>query len=302
MKNKILFNLINALLLTLLASSLVEAFTYSGFLIKHFGLGIGLALLSIFALSFYLFRKIYKNSIIMKMLVMATYLMTILYLIFSTLEKINYSNYVFSHFHLHPYLFLLSTILMSLLFLINDKTTKVNIYIYVVLFIVSLQYLINGATEISRSHIGFMFKNINANYNEKMEVLVEKIPYDFAMFIKNNTPENSTILIPPQSYPWDKTSNVGYLRYFLYPRNLINGGEKNSAVDLSTIDFVLIDYGETNISENGFTNVWPKFDVKGNSILYWNPETGETIEDKTGIYKYNENDRSEKWGIIRIKH
>ena len=300
--NKNIFSLVNAILVTSFVCSIVEAFTYTGFIAKHFDLRIGFGILFIFVITFFIFRKFYKSIFFKKLLIISAYLLTAAYLLFDTLEKVNYGNFVFSHFHLNVYLLLSCAIIMSVIFLINSDKNKTSKYIYSVLGVILIQYLVTDIVGVTKSNIGFMIKNPKATYDQKMEVAIEKKPYDFAMFIKSNTPENVTILIPPQGYPWPQTSNTAYFRYFLYPRNLVNGGERESKVDLKTIDYVLIDYGETTISEHGFTNIWPKFDVKGEYIVYWDSETGETTTDNMGIYKYNESDKSEKWGLIKLKH
>ena len=303
MKNsKNWLSLINAFLITLFACSLVETFTYSGFLTKHFDIKVGSVILFVFVTSFLVFRKFYKNTIFEKFILLATYFFTFVFVVFDTMERVTYANFVFSHFHLQVYLLLSSTIIMSIMFLVNLDKKIVNKYIFSVLVIILIQYLITDIVGIFKSNIGFMLKNPNATYDQKMEVVIEKKPYDFAMFIKANTPEDAKILIPPQGYPWPQTGNEAYFRYFLYPRKLFNGNENESKVDASAVDYVLVDYGETTISEYGFTNVWPKFDVKGEYILYWNPEIGEIFKDNVGVYKYNETDKSEKWGLIKIKH
>jgi hypothetical protein len=134
-----------------------------------------------------------------------------------------------------------------------------------------------------------------------MEMVVDKIPYNFAIFIKNNTPESSAILIPPQGFPWDKTGNIVYFRYFLYPRKLINGGEKDPGVNINNVDYVLIDYGETNIFQYGFTNIWPKFNVDSEYIIYWNPFDGTVKKIENKKYVYDPDNKTDVWGIIKVK-
>lgn len=147
----------------------------------------------------------------------------------------------------------------------------------------------------------FILKNINLDYDKKMEMAVGNIPYDYAIFIKNNTPSDSAILIPPQGFPWDKTGNAIYFRYFLYPRRLINGGEKDPKVDLKDIDYVLIDYGETSVFQYDFTNIWPKFNVNSEYIIYWNPFDGAVKKIEYEKYVYNPDNKTDVWGIIKVK-
>lgn len=300
--NKNIFSLINSFLITLFALSIVETFTYSGFIAKHFDVKVGLGIILLFVVAFVVLRRFFKSTLFGKFILFSTYLFTFIYVVFDTLERVTYLNFVFSRFHLHVHLLLLSATLLSIIFLINSDRKKVNTYVFTVLVVILIQYLVTDIVVIAKSNIGFMLKNPKATYDQKMEVVIEKKPYNYALFIKNNTPENAKILIPPQGYPWPQTGNKAYFRYFIYPRTLINGNEKDANVDIKEVDYVLIAYGETTISEYGFTNVWPKFDVKGEYILYWDPETGEITKEEKGIYKYNENDKTEKWGIIKIKH
>jgi len=183
----------------------------------------------------------------------------------------------------------------------NKIQIIINVLCYGLIVLVLGQYVIKDFETVRYNRPFFILKNINLSYDKKMEMKAGEIPYSFAMFIKNNTQQDSTILIPPQGYPWDKTSNVAYLRYFLYPRNLVNGDEKDSKVSLFYIDYVLIDYGETNVSQYGYTNFWPKFGVNGEYIIYWNPSNGSTKRVDNIKYIYNPNNVTWQWGLIKVK-
>lgn len=172
---------------------------------------------------------------------------------------------------------------------------------YIIIIIALDQYIVTDFNAVKSSRPFFMLKNVNLGYDKKMEMAVGKVPYDFAMFIKDNTSPHSNILIPPQGFPWPKTGNVGYLRYFLYPRNLINGNEKDLNVNIKDIDYVLIDYGEESRLQYGFTNIWPKFNVNGEYIIYWDPLDGTVQKVDNGKYVYNPDNKMEEWGIIKIR-
>lgn len=176
-----------------------------------------------------------------------------------------------------------------------------NVFLWLTLLGVFGQFVIRDLGVVRGDRPVFMLRNVNLDYNSKMEMKIGKVSYDYILFIKDNTSENTTILIPPQAYPWYETSNIAYMRYFLFPRNLINGDEKDPKVDIKSVDYVLIDYGETTVSQYGYTNVWPKFNVEGKYIIYWDPQTGAVRTDKTGIYKYVVGDNTEKWGLIKIE-
>ena len=300
--NIYILSILNSVLSITFLISLLEAFTYAGFFAKHFRPLFGVGTVMLLAVLFLVFKKFGESKLFRNAISVAAFLFVAAYVMSDILEKLTYPNFIFSHFHFQTYLLLLSAILMACLFLLNESEKRIRILIYTALIFVFGQYLITDFATIKGKRPVFILKNINLSYDKKMEMTIGKVVYDYAIFIKNKTPANATILIPPQAYPWDKTSNVAYLRYFLYPRNLINGDEKDPKVDIQGVDYVLIDYGETNISQYGYTNVWPKFNVVGVEITYWDPTSGKTWQDKTGDYRYDPKDSSEKWGIIKIKN
>lgn len=123
---------------------------------------------------------------------------------------------------------------------------------------------------------------LSASNEKKLCLKVGESFCNYVSFIKEHTPENAVILIPPQGYPWPMTGNVAYFRYFLYPRILISGKEKEPGVDLikTKVDYVLIDWGEDKSTEYDFTHSWPKFSVPAKQTIYM--------------------DTDKKWGIIQV--
>lgn len=286
-------------------SLLVEAYKYIGFLSKHI----------FFDSRYFLILALVSGVLLMgrkqNIFCVLTFkinnffvlpISVVVYLIMQFLESFYFNNYVFSTYHLQPSIFFYIVVFCFVLFIISklrsDKSSRFDILLLIlpILFIDNLTKVLDSAIN---SDI-FIVTHINFSYSDKMRESWG-IYYNFTQFIKENTPENSSILIPPQGYPWFLTSNIGFDRYFLYPRNLINGGEKDSGVNLDNIDYVLIDYGETTISQYGFTNIWPKFNVNGKYIIYWNPSDGSTRQFDSGKYVYNAKDNINQWGIIQLK-
>jgi hypothetical protein len=68
-------------------------------------------------------------------------------------------------------------------------------------------------------------KDLGSSYDEKMRRKWGWY-YDFISFIKDNTPEDSNILFPPQNNQYPRIGNLGLNSYFLLPRNLYHGNEK----------------------------------------------------------------------------
>lgn len=127
---------------------------------------------------------------------------------------------------------------------------------------------------------------------------------DYYEFIKGNTPEDAKILIPPQGFPWPMTGNAAYSRYFLYPRHLINGKEKEAGLDLKkeNIQYVLVIWGESEGLEYDFTHGWPKFSVPAQKIIYKKPTDLVFNYEKVITQKDFDPKEAQKewWGIIEV--
>lgn len=302
MNNKYISSLINSILSTLFLTSLIEGFTYSGFIAKHFNLLVGIVILLIFLVLFIIFYKIYKSRFLNNVSFGLSFLMVFIYFLMDILDKTQYRNFVFSHFHLQVYLLLLPVILIVCVFLVNSKGKGTRVFLYTTLILILISFLITDFNKIIKRLRVVKLEDFGLSYDQKMEKIIGKVAYDYIMFVKNNTPENSIILIPPQGYPWPQTGNKAYIRYFLYPRQVINGNEKDSIINVGNVDYVLIDYGEDNtISEFGFTNIWPKFNIDSEYIIYWNPSSGTTRKAFNQKYIYKSDNNIEKWGIIKVK-
>jgi hypothetical protein len=148
-----------------------------------------------------------------------------------------------------------------------------------------------------------IISNPQASYDDKMRNTIGDLIYNYALFVKKYTPENSSILVPPQAFPWPGSGNIGYFRYFVYPRTIESGDEfeapsKNS---LAKIDYILLNWGETDRVEYPHTHDWPKFDVKAEKIIFMNRD-GSFGGEVGGNYYYKDYKDKQVWGIIVVKH
>lgn len=295
-------NFFGSVLFVLFLASFIETFTYSGFLLKHFNVWVGIFFVGLVPLSFIIYRR-FRDALWFSVAVtVLTILMTIGYFLASLLENILYTNYIFSHFHFHPELLLLSVIILAIsLYWLKDGNQRVRLILNIVIILMVVQYLFNAKKIIENQSPLFILRNLGIGNDQKLEIVMGKTFYDYTNFIKQNTSNDSTILIPPQGFPWSQTGNIGYLRYFLFPRSLINGEEKTPNIDIKKVDYVLIDYGETTVSQYGYTNIWPKFDVNAEYIIYWNPADGSTRQVENTIYVYGSDAAAMRWGVIKIK-
>lgn len=227
-------------------------------------------------------------------------------LILNYLEETIWPNYVLSTFHIRlAYLGWVFLLLFLFLFIkITSKTMKRKYFSKIIIFGVMWIVISNllSIVIIFSRQVAFIVRHPNASYDEKMEEKVGKFFYDYTLFVKENTPENSIILIPPfPAYPWIQTGNAAYLRYFLYPRTLLNGGEFTTNYDLKkeNIDYVLLAWGEVPVDFDYHVHGWPKFDVEAEKVVYMIGEKDK--KEEVGDYVYKKVENKELWGVIKVK-
>lgn len=228
-----------------------------------------------------------------------------LYLIMQLLESLHFHNYVFSTYHIQQTNFLYIVFLSSALFLISklvrQKPFLLNMSVFklAIVFIFTVVFL-DGAVKTMDAAVYtdiYILSHINASYDFKME---ERwgLYYDYIKFVKANTPENASILVPPQELPWFSTGNVGLNRYFLFPRKMGNGSY-NEPMDLSNYDYVLLVWGEWDGADKSAYG-WPKIPIKAEKIIYFESATG-VVREKNGNYDPKSITTDGVWGIIKVK-
>lgn len=295
----------------------IEAYFYQGFFLKHlhfdsilvyviFGI-LGLALFYISDdsddRSLTIYQKIYSIAI---------FIFGLIFFFFYILEKKNYPNYVFSTYHLQPKLLstpltlsIFASIFSSKKLLHDGLKNSEHLFRWFSIVAIFIWILIMNFIDIvssSSKNLYFMINEPNATYGQRMQEKIGKQFYDYVMFVKENTSENSKILLPPfPAYPWPQTGNIPYMTYFLYPRTLFNGGEYSPEYDLQEdgIDYVLLDWGETEATSGVYTHGWPKFDVNADQITYFLENNETKIEHSD--YIYGKVEGKELWGIIKVK-
>jgi len=289
--------------------SLVEVFTYSGFSFFGFRLFLALTIIGGWLAKLTPFKKdkiVYKLVLIFNRPIFL--LFSFLFIFFSFLEMSHFPNYVYSLYHIHlrnlfwPWFLSSFLIFLELLPDFRQPSSKMVAKKTLLLGLVSWVLVVN-LFAISKGVIkslSFIIKHPFASYDDKMRQAIGQQFYDFTLFIKQNTPEDARILIPPQGFPWPQTGNGGYLSYFIYPRDVINGKEYGAGIDLQAeIDYVLLAWGESSSTQYGFTHGWPKFDVLAKRTIY--KKDGFEKEIVFGDYNYQDPRNKGVWGIIEIE-
>jgi len=296
--------------------ALIESITYTGFIIKHFYFSP--ITLYVLYLIITILDKFVVNSkqgrisiIFFKVSKIFIILSILIYLILIFADMVIYDNFVFSTIHIQPestiWLFYLSLTEFILQINLRDKEVRSKITTFfkfktLVVILIALLF-IGNLSKINlkmNKDIKFLISHPFASNDEKMEYKIGPLVYDYSKFIEANTPSDSKILLPPfPAYPWPQTGNAVYFRYFLYPRSLFSGEEYSPKIDFKDIDFVLIAWGETPTTSNGYTHGWPKFDVPAEYISFFNTD-GSTFKINEN-YVYNKYKDKEVWGIIKVK-
>lgn len=294
-----------------LVATLVESFTYTGFIKSHFF--INSSYLVIFLILTGFLKIIFdKKDIKTKIAIcdVVPFLMSlILYVSFKLFDRFIYPNFVFSKVHIQPdNLFWVAVVLSIPVFVavvkIDYSKKESRLPTAIMALCLSLVgFNLFKIYKIINSSLIFMIKNPTATYEVKMQEKVGKTFYKYTQFIDTYTPEDANLLIPPQAFPWPQSGNGAFLRYFTYPRNLGNGGEFSAGTNINwkNIDFVLLDWGETPTTEGKYTHEWPKFDVPADKIIFMN-EDGTFASEIKGDYKYANYKGKKVWGLIVVKH
>ena len=124
--------------------------------------------------------------------------------------------------------------------------------------------------------------------------------YDFMLFVKENTPENAVILVPPMQPPWAGSGNYVFSNYFLYPRKLIGGEIDKPPQDLKQFTNVLIVWKDFEAKGLEELYGWPKFAVPAKEILYMPTNSSEKTQVKRGNYSPKDELNIGRYGLIKL--
>jgi hypothetical protein len=120
--------------------------------------------------------------------------------------------------------------------------------------------------------------------------------WPYSKFINKYAPEDSVIMIPPQSVVWKMEGNADYLRWFIYPRKTVGFSAEGTIPD--NADFALISIGECGEGDCG----WPKISIPEDRIkriiLIDRSTEDETIIENSS---YEPNNDKYHWGIIELR-
>jgi hypothetical protein len=134
----------------------------------------------------------------------------------------------------------------------------------------------------------FTFK---ATYDEKMSAAWGN-EYYYWKFIVEHTPPDSALYVPPQEFPWGTIGNAGLVRYFLYPRRVVN--MKWNQVVVPKNSYIVVAWGDWAIGAEKYG--WPKVSIPAKGTWYFTSDNkAEYVE---GDYLPSWPNDNRKWGIV----
>ena len=234
---------------------------------------------------------------------------TLVYLTFSLIEGAHFTNYVLATYRFHldglilPVLFSLSIFLVEKF---KEELPKVKgklgifYFIFVSLFVFYIVKNTAYAIDSGVSRNSYILFHLGKSYDDRM-TYQWGIFYQFMVFVRNNTPADATIVIPPQQDPWLMGSgNHDFVRAFLFPRNIIE--EPLMIRDIEAFDqntYILITWGKEACKPDPECHGWPKQEIQATKIIYKDPNSSNVIETRENTV-YNPEDKKYVYGVIEI--
>lgn len=183
-------------------------------------------------------------------------------------EYLKYPNFVFSTFHIHyGVLASITAVFLAwfvLLILSERKELKKHILFHGIILILITYYCftnVESSLPFIDRNFSFALSNPGANYDQKMEKYWGGV-YSFIAFVKRETPENSSIVLPDIN-AGGFTGNQGMVRYFLYPRKLVSSSNDN----IPDANFLIATPG--NELGEGNYKFWPVVNIKAVWVKYY---------------------------------
>lgn len=281
---------------------LVDTFKYPGFIGKHFLIDAKI-FLSI-PITLLIISKNKVNKFLLKLNGLIILFSSIVLLTFSILEATNYPNYVLSKYHFNLVGLVYVMIFSLSIYIANVvqqeiHSQKISFAKIILIFVLVYALIVN---------IGITFQNaltkdiyivlhINNNYDQKMFYQWGGY-YNYMKFAKDNTPENATIIIPPQTNPWLSSGNILLDRYFLFPRNLVQTGLTIEGFNKPPKDAYIIVYkGEWCDSHD--CEIWPTQAIKASELIIKKTDSFE-VEKIINDFVYDPKNTKYPYGLLKI--
>lgn len=286
----------------------LETIKYPGFIGNHLFIDVKVY----FALTIFLIlfsdTKSKVLAIILKINRLILLPLFLVYFSLSLLEGAHYTNYVLAIFHIHLDGLVLLVLFSLFIFLVDkfkDIVPKVKGkigFIYLTMVFLIILFMVKNIAYVADNGFNrnsYILFHLNSSYDERM-FYQWGIFYQYMVFVKNNTPLDATVVVPPEQDPWLMgTGNYRFVRAFLYPRKIIP--ETLIIPDVKTFGpntFILISWGQQECKPEG-CHGWPRQNIFAKKIFYKDPESSKVIETRENT-NYKLEDDKYVYGIIEI--
>lgn len=120
----------------------------------------------------------------------------------------------------------------------------------------------------------------------------------YTQFVNHHVPKDATIFIPPQKEAWQMEGNLYYIRWYLYPRQLVTSQDLDAPIP-EEANYVLIDDGAwPGMTEYG----WPRIFIPAEKIVKMVFIDRESKQESMITGKdYDPELYSHKWGVIQLR-
>lgn len=287
------------LLLLALFVSALESVSYLGFIRNNFFIPAWFIYLFALGSMYYPFN-LTKNyhAIITKFLAILSIIVTFAFFSLTLIESIQYENYIYSVLHLNLKgleVMTVVTILSYYLFTARSHSKlKISQAGLTASLLIVLVLNLSKLTPLMLASLTPIIQDPFASYDDKMTSAYPGF-YPFMLMVRSHTPEDSTIVIPPQSSPWVTEGNGNMVTRFLYPRIIIH--EEDLDADHTGELYYLIAKGSWP-SDGTYKHGWPKTKIPAERI--WNFDL-QTMSAESFDRNYDPSSDVWDWGLIKAQ-
>ena len=234
---------------------------------------------------------------------------SLVYLTFSLLEGAHYTNYVLATYKIHLDSMILLVLFSLFVFLVEKfkgemPKVKGKMGIVYLMFATLITFFIvksaNYVCNLGVMQNSYILFHLKSSYDDKMTYQWGKF-YQFMVYVRDNTPEDSTIVIPPEQDPWLMGSgNDNFVRAFLYPRKIVQELLEIKDVKIyGENTYILITWGKEACKPDPGCHGWPKQEIKASRIIYKDPDSTNVVEVRENTI-YDPTDDKYVYGLIKI--
>lgn len=197
-----------------------------------------------------------------------------LYVFLLLVESRHYLGYIFGYLHIHPQTLIFCLIFSGMLLWVEMDTSWTMRWKrsagFVIIGLALVSNLFNSSWLLSRK-LAFAFSPSMESYDQRMHAVWGDF-YTYSQFVNQVTESDALIIHPPQENPWQMVGNQLVLRYFVYPRRLVQSTRESISSLARTADYVIISNGTPNIYPTEHLEGWPQENFAYERIWLQDPD------------------------------